>query len=82
MKNLMLSDSLMDKLNQIMQQLSNVYPKAELERVNTIAFSAGHCRGCSGTCEGTCEGNCDGTSSCPCSVIVFFASRNRDTSHL
>jgi|WetSurMetagenome_2_1015567.scaffolds.fasta_scaffold479660_2 hypothetical protein len=60
MEILRLSDSVMQKLNMLVEGLLHAFPKAVLEEQIAVAYKSGSCKGCSGSCQGSCSGNCDG----------------------
>ncbi len=61
MKNLNLSLSIMNRLEEIAAELLQISSQDELLTPASGIYAMGkRCSGCSGTCEGSCSGNCDG----------------------
>ena len=60
MNSLRLSDSVMQKLDEIRQGMVNVFSQSILDQDVAFAEMPGQCKGCSGSCKGSCKGNCDG----------------------
>ncbi len=62
MKNFKLSNSTMERLELLLQQLSKVYPQTELQLADSNKLMSCNCGGgCRGGCSGRC-GGCGGSS--------------------
>ena len=72
MKSLWLPEETMKKPEEIMRDLAQAHPPAELALAGDAMFAKGGCN-CGGGCKGSCQGQCGGCggSSCKGGLKIF-----------